>query len=115
MFDVPSGVRFATVATTLASVLGSLRAGTATRTKAQRASLSETGRRTGVDGTKAGLTGPGTATPWIESRPNLSDGREAAAEGDPCEEGEREVKAPTTRTEAMSTEATANAAMRAIR
>jgi hypothetical protein len=49
------------------------------------------GRRTGVDGANAGLTGAGTATPWIESRPNPADEREVAAEGDARGEWEREV------------------------
>jgi hypothetical protein len=74
--------------------------------------LSDAGRRTGVDGANAGLTGPGTATPWIMSRLNPPDEREGAAEADSCRDGEREVKAPTSRAEATSTEAAASAAPR---
>jgi hypothetical protein len=61
------------------------------RTSAQRASFSDVGRRTGVDGANAGLNGAGTATPWIESRPNPPDEREFAAEGDARGDWERKV------------------------
>jgi hypothetical protein len=72
--------------------------------------LSDVGRRTGVDGVNAGLTGPGTATPSIESRPNPPDEREGAAEGDACK-GELEVKAATSRAEATM-QARASAALK---
>jgi hypothetical protein len=115
MFEVPSGVRSATVATTSESVLGSRRAETATRTKAQRATMAELDRTTGVDGTKAGLTGTGTATPWIESRLSPAGEGGGTAEGDSPGESERQVKAPTARTEATSTEARGSPAMPTIR
>jgi hypothetical protein len=69
------------------------------------------GRRTGVDGVNAGLTGLGTATPSIESRPNPPDEREGAAEGDACE-GELEAKAATSRAEATTMQARASAALK---
>ena len=106
MFDVPSGVRFDTMATTRASSLGSLRAGTVKRTRAQRASLSDVERRMGVDGVNAGSTGRGTVTPSIDSKPSLPDEGEAAAEGDPPVEDECQVKAAT------STDATTSPAPR---
>src|SRR5688500_10773680 len=106
MFDVPSGVRFDTMATTRASSPGLLRAGTVKRTRAQRTSLSDVERRTGVDGVNAGSTGPGTATPSIDSKPSPPDEGEGAAEADPPVEEESQVNAATSKAEATSTDAT---------